>query len=319
MTSKELLYVTTIAEETSVSRAAQKLFMTQPALSHCLSGIEQQLGQPLFKRSSRGLTLTYAGEEYCRTARKILRMYGDLEQKIGEIDGLKRGRVTVGMTRFLATGLLPKTFPEYRKRYPGVEFLLREESSAQLLELLTAQQLDLAVMNLTDEELEQPGSVFEYRKLHRDFFVIAAEPNSPLAALTQPGGIGGLPELDPAYLQGSPFIMVNPGQRIRRVVDRVLRQAGVAPEIVLTSSNTETARRVAASGAGVTMLPYDYTVTFSEGRGASYFSIPREYRAVLTVAAVRPRDGYLSQAANRFLEQLCETYQVPAAPGSSRD
>lgn len=314
MTSKELLYVTTIAQEASISRAAQKLYMTQPALSHCLSGIERELGQPLFRRGSRGLTLTYAGERYCRTAREILKMYGDMEQELDEMGELRRGRVNAGMTRFLATGILPGILPEFKRSYPGIEFILHEEVSAQLFRLLLEQQLDFAVMNLSSEELEEPDSAFQYHALGSDPFVIAAPEGDPVARLARPDPRGGLPVLDPVHLAGKPFILVSPGQRIRRVTDRVLAQAGVTPEVALTSTSFETARRVACAGLGVTLIPRGYASLFSDGRGASYFAIPEEYRAALTVAEVRLRGSYLPLAARRFLELLDQRYQAPEAP-----
>ena len=75
MTSRELIYVKTIADEKSVTKAAQKLYLTQPSLSHCLNNIERQLGTQLFKRTSAGLILTYAGEKYYRMASEILARY----------------------------------------------------------------------------------------------------------------------------------------------------------------------------------------------------------------------------------------------------
>lgn len=306
MTDRELLYVTTIAQEGSLTRAAQKLFITQPALSHSLTGIERSLGQPLFRRESRGLVLTYAGERYCETAREILRMYGDLEQQLGEIGGLRRGRVLVGMTRFLSMELMPRVFPAYRRRYPGVELQLREEPSGRLLELLSTRQLDLGVMNLTGEETEQMAIDYDCRVLYRDPFVIAAARGDPIGRYAQGGGGGELPVLDPRYLEGRAFCAVVAGQRIRRVTDRVLRQAGVAPEIVFTSSSFETARRVACSGQGIAMLPRRYAALLSGGGEADYYAVPEEYHALLLAAAVRSRESYLPAAAARFLELLEE-------------
>ena len=79
MTSKELLYVKTIAEEKSISQAAKLLFIAQPSLSQALSRIEDNLGTPLFTRTTGGLNLTYAGERYYQTACRILKIYENLE------------------------------------------------------------------------------------------------------------------------------------------------------------------------------------------------------------------------------------------------
>lgn len=313
MTERELLYVTTIAQEGSLTKAAQKLFITQPALSHSLTGIERALGQTLFRRESRGLVPTYAGERYCETAREILRMYGDLEQELAEMQGLRRGRVLMGITRFLSMELMPKVFPLYRERYPGIEVRLWEEPSNRLLEMLATRQLDFGVMNLTEEEMGQMAEGYDCRPLYRDPFVIAAAKGDPIGRFASPGGKGELPVLDPQYLAGRPFSAVVSGQRIRRVTDRVFCQAGISPEIMFVSSNFETVRRVACAGQGMAMLPSRYTTLLSGGE-ADYYAIPAAYHAALFAAAVRSKESYLPEAAARFLALLEESAHVPAAP-----
>lgn len=103
MTTRELLYIKTIADEGSMTRAAQKLFVTQPSLSHCVMNIEQQLGTRLFTRTSGGLVLTYAGEKYYRMACEVLRVYAAFESEISEERALAQGRVTVGSPIIWAT------------------------------------------------------------------------------------------------------------------------------------------------------------------------------------------------------------------------
>ena len=304
MTDRELLYITTIAQEGSLTRAAQKLYITQPALSHSLTGIERALGQPLFRRESRGLVLTYAGERYCETAREILRMYGDLEQQLGEMGELRRGRVLIGMTRFLSMELMPEVFPQYRKRYPGVEVQLWEEPSNRLLEMLSTRQLDFGVMNLTQEETEQMTKSFCCHLLYRDPFIIAVAKGDPISSFATPGAAGRLPVLDPRHLKDRAFSCVAVGQRIRKVTDQVFQQAGISPEIMFTSTSFETARRVACAGQGAAMLPSRYAALFATREEADYYAVPDEYHAVLFAAAVRSRESYLPTAAARFLELL---------------
>ena len=115
MTTRELLYIKTIADEGSMTRAAQKLFVTQPSLSHCVMNIEQQLGTRLFTRTSGGLVLTYAGEKYYRMACEVLRVYAAFESEISEERALAQGRVTVGITNYLATTHLPRMLPAFHR------------------------------------------------------------------------------------------------------------------------------------------------------------------------------------------------------------
>ena len=132
MTSRELLYVKTIADEKSITKAAQKLYLTQPSLSHCVASIEKQLGTRLFRRTSGGLVLTYAGEKYYRMACEVLRVYAAFESEISEESELERGRVTLGITNYLACDLLPRMLPRFHREHPGIELRVIEETTDEL-------------------------------------------------------------------------------------------------------------------------------------------------------------------------------------------
>ena len=126
MTTRELLYIKTIADERSLTRAAQKLYVTQPSLSHCVAVLEQQLGTKLFRRTSGGLLLTYAGEKYYRMACEVLRVYHAFESEISDESSLARGRVTFGITNYLATDHLPRMLPAFHRAHPGIELRVCE-------------------------------------------------------------------------------------------------------------------------------------------------------------------------------------------------
>lgn len=132
MTSKELLYVKTIAEEKSISQAAKLLFIAQPSLSQALSRIEDNLGTPLFTRTTGGLNLTYAGERYYQTACRILKIYENLEGEISDINGLRTGRIRMGITNHLGTVVLPKILPPFRRQCPFIELEILEETTDKL-------------------------------------------------------------------------------------------------------------------------------------------------------------------------------------------
>ena len=91
MTSKELLYINTIAEEKSISKASRKLFISQPSLSQAVQRIEEHLGTILFKRTNTGLILTVAGEKYYKMANQILKIYDDFKTEINDINDMKTG------------------------------------------------------------------------------------------------------------------------------------------------------------------------------------------------------------------------------------
>lgn len=111
MTSRELEYIKTVADEKSISSAARKLYIAQPSLSQSLQRIEENLGAKLFNRTPSGLTLTYAGERCYQMACQVLKIYSDFEAEISDINQLKTGRIVMGTTNHLGTVILPEILP----------------------------------------------------------------------------------------------------------------------------------------------------------------------------------------------------------------
>ncbi len=302
MTTRELLYIKTIADEKSMTRAAQKLFVTQPSLSHCVMTLEQQLGTRLFTRTAGGLVLTYAGEKYYRMACEVLRVYAAIESEINEERALSQGRVTVGITNYLATAHLPRMLPAFHREHPGIEVRICEETTDQVERSLLSGRLDFAILHTGPDDGLTGNPSLDFEALGRDPFLIAAPHDERLAALAVQRPNAPHPELDPALLGGEPFLMVSPGQRIRQITDRVLAEAGVKPRVLLTSRNYELLRRLTSEGMGCMLLPSRYVgLLGGEGYQPAYYMIPPKYRAWWALSVVRLREAYLSRAAEAFL------------------
>ena len=305
MTTRELLYIKTIADEKSMTRAAQKLFVTQPSLSHCVTNIEEQLGVRLFTRTSSGLLLTYAGEKYYRMACEVLRVYASFESEISEERTLSQGRVTVGITNYLATAHLPRVLPAFHKEHPGIEVRICEETTDQVKHSLLSGKLDFAIMHTGPDDGVSDNPSLVRDVLNRDPFYIATPPDARFAAMAQTVSEEELPLLDPSMLAGEPFLMVSHGQRIRQITDRILAEAGVKPTVVLTSRNYELLRRLTAEGMGCMMLPRRYIgLLGGEDYRSAYYGIPARYRAWWELSAVTLEGAYLSRAAQAFLESF---------------
>lgn len=308
MTTRELLYVKTIADERSLTRAAQKLYVTQPSLSHCVAVLEQQLGTKLFKRTSGGLLLTYAGEKYYRMACEVLRVYHSFEAEISDESALARGRVTFGITNYLATDHLPRMLPSFNRAHPGIELRVLEETTDQMEKSLLSGRLDFAIMHTGLDDTVTGHPALRHEVLSRDPFLIAAPKDTPYLdrAVRREGA--PYPELDPTLLADEPFLMVTQGQRIRQVTNRVLAAAGISPRIVLTSRNYEMLRRLAAEGMGYTLVPRQYVgILGGESYAPQYFMLPERLNAYWELSIVTLRDASLSHAAREFLRCFRES------------
>lgn len=175
ITERELLYVKTIAEEKSISKAAKKLVITQPALSVCVQKIESSLDVMLFKRTHKGLLLTFAGERYYRLANDILKIYNDFETDMEDINTLRKGRITLGITVYLATYILPIILPVFKQRCPNVEVVLVEKNSTEVEEALASGEIDFAILHsLSCDECESKRNITVY-PLFRDPYLLVTK------------------------------------------------------------------------------------------------------------------------------------------------
>lgn len=138
MDLKHLEYIVAIAEEKNISRAADKLYISQPTLSLFLSKLEQELGVCLFNRLKNALTLTYAGEIYVQAAKEILSTKKQAYKIIEDIIDFKKGHLTIGIPPDRGTTILPSIFPRFHEKYPGIKIDFIEENT-NTLETLTQQ------------------------------------------------------------------------------------------------------------------------------------------------------------------------------------
>ena len=120
MDSKQLQYILKVAECQNITRAAEQLYVSQPALSSFISKVEEELGAKIFNRSTTPLTLTQAGECYVKTAKKILALQENLKEEVENINCCREGVIRIGLSDMRATSLLPFVLPEFQRLYPNI-------------------------------------------------------------------------------------------------------------------------------------------------------------------------------------------------------
>lgn len=304
MNDRELLYVKTIAETKSISEASKKLFVAQPSLSQALQKIENSIGTPLFVRHQGGMLLTLAGEKYYKTAIEILNIYNDFTNEITYINDLKQGRVTIGITNFMGSYLLPKIIPPFNDKYPNIEIYISEKNSSVLEQELLDCTVDFAIMH---NHPKRQNKSISYDVLYKDPFVIVTEKGYIPPKYKKKNEDGQYPKIDINLLKDEKFIMVEKGKGIRNVCDIILDTAGINPEIALTTKSYETARRLASAGYGITLIPLQYIKIFEGQYEADYYLIDEnEFSYWNTCIATNP-NMYQSRITKVFIE-LINTY-----------
>lgn len=303
MNDRELLYIKTITETKSISKAAKKLFIAQPSLSQALQKIEDNIGTKLFIRNRDGMKLTLAGEKYYLTAIKILNIYNDFKSEVSYINDLKSGRITIGITSFLGTYLLPKLLPQYIERYPNIEIYIKEESSTALEKALADATVDFAIMHYHPFNAK---NFIDYDLLYRDPFLLVTQGNHPLTKDARKDKNYPYPLIDIRLFENENFILMDRGKRIRQVSDNIFYEIEIHPNSCLTLKNFETARRLASMGYGVTFVPMEYTKVFTGQYPSDYYFIDGVESAYWDTCIATRKNMYLSKAAKVFIELVHE-------------
>ena len=300
MNDRELLYIKTIADTKSISKAAEELFIAQPSLSQSLQRIERELGTHLFIREPRGMKLTYAGEKYYLMAKEILDIYSDFKSEITHINELKAGRLVIGIARYMGMNILPNVLPDFNKNYPNIEIIIREENTRALENLVLGGNVDFALTHVHKKEMNEK---INYEILKEDEFLLV----TPKAYLINSDKIkikNGKSYVDLRDLEGEKFILLDINKGIRKVQDRTIKSYGINPEVVFTTKNFETAKRLAANGMGITIIPKDYLNIFSQDKSYDSFNLSDTEENIWYTAILTIPDIYKSQATKVFIDEV---------------
>jgi LysR family nitrogen assimilation transcriptional regulator len=237
MELRSIEYFVQIADEGSITRAADKLGIAQPALTRRIKQLEEELGAPLLMRLPRGVRLTSAGRDFLEHARKVLLEVSRARDQVRGNARAVRGRVVVGTSPTLAPILLPGCVARARHVLPGVSLKLVEGFSPQLLDALLAGRLDLAVMT------NPPRS---------PALTLTPLISEPLVVVSPPQARGTRAAYSLAELSRTPLILTD---GLRAVAEEQLAAFGVSLRIEAEVDSVEAIRRLLLSGVGVTLMP----------------------------------------------------------------
>ncbi len=298
MDLKEFEYVLTINEERSFSKAAKKLFISQPSLSQYINRLEGQLGVTIFDRNTIPLSLTYEGELYIEAVHKILDIVDDMKKKLDDITELKNGRINIGLTPSKSNNPLPAILPVFKEKYPRIETVITEATSSELEDMLSKGTVDVCMMNLP---IKNKG--IEFESIMKERLFIAAPPSfEPKNAIMD----NPYPRIDISELDSAPFILLHPDQRLRQIADSVFDKNNIKPKIMLETRSIETSLRLSASGLGFSFVPENVVKYSGLTNPPKYYSIKGQDFDWTLVIAYR-ENSYRSKAVQAFSKVVKET------------
>ena len=294
MNFRNLQYFLRTAEEKNITRAAQKLYISQQSLSGHIAKLEEELGVSLFERGGE-LTLTYAGERLYLLAQRICSLEQEILRETGEISDRRRGRLRLGISYTCGRAILPRLLPDFRAGHPQVEISLMEGNHQKLNEWLAAGEIDVL---LGYAPIDVPGAVV-YPLLQERLFLACPRSITErvFGAEAERSRREGWRELDIHALAGCPFILLKSGNRIRTMFDSYLQKKDFMPEVLLETENIETAFALAGQGMGITVYPELFLNTLHAAESTEIDLLPL------------PADDTTGTLAVAFLEK---GYHAPA-------
>lgn len=282
MNLRQLSVFCTVCEEMSFTRAAKRLYMTQPAVSHVISGLERETGCVLFDRISRRIHLTGAGRAFYEKAARITELMGDLERSPGTLDFASPLRIGSSIT--IANVFLPDILHAFSASFP-TPVCVGVDTARHNTERLLANEIDAALIE---------GAVTDSRLVARPFssFTIAA-----VCAPAYPGPRS----VSPAMLARETLLLREKGSSVRELFDSAMMLHGLVAKPAWTSVDSQALAAAAKSGLGVSILP-EVLIERELVAGELQRIQIRGMQLKNTNYAVYHKDKYLSPPLAGFLE-----------------
>ena len=254
-------YVYEVYKERSFTKAAQNLYISQPSLSARIKKIEEIIGEPLFDRSTTPLQLTEVGKVYIEAAEEITQIEQRVENYINDLAGLKTGNPAVGASTLFAAYVVPSLITQFNQKFPDVHIQLIEGNTAELEEMLGSNALDFVIDNYHYD------SILYNKELYCEENILLAVPKH--FAVNEELGMYQLsykniknknylnqkyPAVPLGRFADLPFIMLTQGNDTRTRGDRLCRNVGFKPNIVLEFNQQSTAYMASSTQLGATFI-----------------------------------------------------------------
>ena len=265
MNYNNLLYVIEVAKYENFSKAAEKLYISQPALSQSINRLEEKLGVVLFKRTKNSVEITEAGKLFVKQAEKIIKQMDNLEKIMIEYSEKDLQNITIGISQFYGKYFLPNVIKVLNNKYPDIQINIKESESRILEDYLLKGEIDLAIIPLPIKSKD-----IYYETLYTEELVFAV--NSLEKHLITADVIDETVDL--AHFKNASFVLLNSGFKLRITAEQICSEEfGFVPKVVFESENLDLLNSLISNNIGVSFLPSN----ISKFPNVKYLHIKSQY------------------------------------------
>lgn len=283
MELRQLEYFQMASRLRNITRAAERLRVSQPNITVAIKKLEGELGIQLFDRSQKQLSLTPEGTVFLNRIDLALRNIQDAILEVNDYRDLQKGTIKIGIPPMIGAYLFPRIFSSFQKKYAHLNVYLYEEGSMTIREKIERDELDFGIVILT-----QAAASLQRLPMAKSQIVACIPSAHPLASRKS---------LQVQDLEDTNLIMLKEGSFLRHLVLQDLKAAALSPNIVLESNQVETIKGLVASGVGISFL-LDFVIEGTPGIQVVPFNPP----ATVEVGLAWKKDRYVSKAAQTFID-----------------
>ena len=300
-------YILAVYREGGFTKAAERLFVSQPSLSASIKRIEEKVSAPIFDCSSSPISLTEIGREYVKYALEIEEKEKDFARYVSDHTNLLKGKIRIGGSSFFSSFVLPKLISEFNEKHPQIEFEIFEDSTKNLMNKLSAGNLDIIIDNAINEDENIISEVFSSEILllavpkH-----LAVNENLKEFRMTAEQ-IKADKHLDEnisvklSVFKDQPFILLNPENDTGKRAEKLFKKYGVTPNVIFHLDQQVTAYNISCSGMGISFVSDTLIKNMDSERDVYYYRLP-DQQAKRNIYFYQKRNHYLSLASRKFIE-----------------
>ena len=303
---KYMDYAYAVYEEKSFTKAAEKLYISQPSLSLTIKKLEDELGFLIFDRSGKETTLTPLGEKYIQPIKEIKKIEYDFTSEIDNTIKLKKGKLSIGSTTFITSYILPDIIKNFTEKYPGITVSIGVEQSTVLHEKLEEGFYDIIIDNSIYKE-----DYLSHIPLFSENIIIGVPSSFPINkkitdfsldsdTLCSSDDYSDLPRLDISQLKGEKFILLKHGNNMRKITDELFKKKklNITPvqefDLLMTSIN------YSEHGFGVCFLT-DTALKYGKKCENLNFYLPDKDMGKREVFIIHKKSAYISASCKEFI------------------
>lgn len=278
----------TISKTLSFRKAGELLNLTQPAVSAQIKSLEDEFSAVLVDRN-HPVALTDRGKVFLEHAEQILAIVEQLKQKLSDLNHIPQGHIVLGTTTSIAIQILPRVLSYFQNQFPLIKTSIQSMSSTQVLSSVENGTVDVGIGYLSDRSAQVETSVLYY-----DTFDFVVSPRHPLASV---------PRATLGMLKDIPLILLSPDTLGRRFADRIFREHGITPNIVMELGSSEEVKRMVELNLGAAIV--SKLSVAGELRLGTLKMIPVDELEVSHPVGVMTKSGrYVNSAMRQFLNDL---------------